>query len=115
MFAFQFTLSGLWHLFFVRLRLSVFFLCVGQLLLIYACCALGVCHVFIIVFAALSKASTPSCLAVMFFFLVSWRNDNMPGTRFGAVAYDVFFLLGPGIQRITGVFFVSFIHVCLPL
>ena len=48
------------------------------------------------------------------FFLVSWRNDNMPGTRFGAVAYDVFFLLGPGIQRITGVFFVSFIHVCLP-
>ena len=71
MFAFQFTLSGLWHLFFVRLRLSVFFLCVGQLLLIYACCALGVYHVFIIVFAALSKASTPSCLAVMFFFLLA--------------------------------------------
>jgi hypothetical protein len=26
----------------------------------------------------------------------------------------VFFLLGPGIQRIIGVFFISFVHMCLP-
>jgi len=67
-----------------RLRLSVCFLCVGRLYLIYACCALGVCYVFIIAFAVLFGCH------VVFNFLVRW-NDNMPGTRFGAVASDLLF------------------------
>ena len=72
---------------FCRLRLSVCFLCVGQLSLIYACCALGVCYVFIIAFAVLFGCH------VVFNFLVRWRNDNMPGTRFGAVTFALCFVL----------------------
>ena len=43
------------------------------------------CYVFIIAFAVLFGCH------VVFNFLVRWRNDNMPGTRFGAVASDLLF------------------------
>ena len=80
-FAFQFPLSSFRHLqasavCLLPVRWSV--------ILIYACCALGVCYVFIIAFADLFGCH------VVFNFLVRW-NDNMPGTRFGAVASDLLF------------------------
>ena len=51
----------------------------------HLCVLCSSCYVFIIAFAVLFGCH------MVFYFLVRWKNDNMPGTRFGAVASDLLF------------------------